>query len=67
MVRPSHIHRSSQSDSGRQISDYALEKIVTQQTPPEDKRPFWMRLLTSVRVHIDLKKREAGIRGKADF
>jgi len=26
-----------------------------------------MRLLTSVRVHIDLKKREAGIRGKADF
>lgn len=37
--------------------------------PPkkEDSRPFWKRLLASLHVHVDLKKGEFTLRGKADF
>lgn len=44
-----------------------MEAVFTKQPVQEDSRPFWLRLLTSLRVHIDLKKREFGLRGKADF
>jgi hypothetical protein len=44
-----------------------MEAVFTKQPLPEDGRPFWARLLASLRPHIDLKKKEITIRGKADF
>lgn len=67
MVWASDVHRSPSGDCGRKINRHTMEAVFTKQPVQEDSRPFWLRLLTSLRVHIDLKKREFGLRGKADF
>lgn len=44
-----------------------MQAIFARPVPKEDLRPFWKRLLTSLRPHADLKKKEFTIRGGAKF
>jgi hypothetical protein len=46
----------------------AKESVIQKAKPPEDNRPFWKRLLFSIRPDIKLNDRNyIGLRGQAKF
>lgn len=52
------------------MTDEQLHEIVFEgkKEEPEDKRPFWLRLLSSLRPEIKPgKKTYVGIKGEAEF
>ena len=67
MVWSSDLHRSAEGDSGRQVNHREHADIFTIPPPAEDPRPFWQRLLSSLRVDIDLKAMRFWIKGEASW
>ena len=52
------------------MTEHQIHEAIFRQKPKqkEDKRPFWLRLLRSIRPEIKPgKKAYVGIRGKAEF
>jgi len=53
------------------VTEHQIHEAVFQQRKkekPEDKRPFWLRLLSSIRPEIKPGKTPyVGIKGKAEF
>jgi hypothetical protein len=55
------------------LSDGAIRAIFTKPQPPEDPRPFLVRLITSIKMwgkvkfHNGKKNIEIGVKGEVEF